>query len=139
MGFQTFVAEFPVFEAAAKLLPVGMIPTIRSAVALKPVQQSADAGSRDRDTGVGGAVVEVHRVAIRRDGVAARENNVCHVPLTFVHFRRPENPCVTSQQAPLWRVEVKQGQTEAVQAARCRLAHAVVNDQPSPIGFNGRR
>src|SRR5687767_4976426 len=64
----------------------------RRAVLVEPAQQRLDAPGGERDAGIRGAVIEVDRVAVGIDGVAARKGDIADVAVFFVLFLGTEDP-----------------------------------------------
>src|ERR1700722_570175 len=84
-----------------------VVTVFRVAVGVEPVQKRADAAVRQSDTGVSGAVVEIDRVAVRRDGVATREHDVLNISKTLGVGLRSKHPGISSDQAFVRLLEIK--------------------------------
>jgi len=75
---------------------------------MQPIQERANAAGCEGHAGVGTSIIEVDTIAIRADGLAAREDYVTDVAYHLVHGLRPEDPLVAPQQAMLRPFEIEQ-------------------------------
>ena len=75
---------------------------------LQPVENLADAARRQRDACLRGAVVEIQRFAIIRNGVAAGKGDVRDVAVSFVRRFRSEDPFVPAHQQLHRLLEIEQ-------------------------------
>src|SRR6185436_19270988 len=98
---------------------------------VEPVQQLANAARGERNAGIGRAVVQIDRVAVGTQRVAAREGDVPDVPLALVRRFGTEDPCVAAQETVLRTVERQQGDAETIKTAGRRVPDAVIEHQPA--------
>ena len=73
----------------------------------QPVEQLADASRGQCHTGIGGAVIQVHRVAVGRDGVTAGKDDVADVAFALVRFLGTEYPVLAALEAFLRRLQIE--------------------------------
>jgi hypothetical protein len=63
----------------------------------------------------------MERVAVGCEGVAARKDDVAHIAVLFVGLFRAEDPFVAAFETVLGRVQIKQRQSQAIDAPRRSL------------------
>src|SRR5258706_1520889 len=105
----------------------------------EPFEQGADTAGGQADAGIGGAVIHAQRIAVRGDRGAAREDDVAPTAALLVGLLGGEDPLVAALQAALRRVEIEQCQSQPVNGAGRRLAHAVIDHEPALGRFDRRR
>src|SRR3954452_9829465 len=106
---------------------------------VEPTEKLADASGGHGDAGVSRTVIKVDGIAICAQRVAAGEGDVPDIALAFVRRLGSKNPRVTTQQAVLGGVQIKQRHTEAIETAGGRSSDAVLQYQPPPRGLDERR
>src|SRR6266540_6553080 len=70
--------------------------------------------------------------------MTTRKDNVSYIANTFVIRDSPKDPFVTSDEAGLRCIQVKERQAQAIQASRSRMTHAVINYQPATRSLDWR-
>jgi hypothetical protein len=90
------------------------------------------------DAGVGGTVVEVEDIGVGLVDQAAGEHDVGHVAGDLVLGVRPEDPLIRAAQDVGGVLEFEERQPRAVEAARHRVAHPVIDDEPAVLGLQRR-
>lgn len=103
---------------------------------IEPTEKLADASGRHGDARVSRTVIEVDGIAICAQGVAAGEGDVPDIALTFVRRLGSKDPRVTTQQAVLGGVQIKQCHTEAIETAGGRSSDPVIQHQPPSRGLD---
>jgi len=109
------------------------------AVLIEPLQELTNTSRRECYAGVRCAVVEIDRVTVGVDGVAAGEDDVGHVSLALVGCLGAENPRIAPKEAVVGLVEREKGDAETVERPRRRVPNAVIKHQPPSMGLNQRR
>ena len=109
---------------------------LRTPVRIEPLQDLANAPRSYGDRSICGAVVEVQRVAVAADGLAAGEGDVVDVALRFVDRFRAEDPFVSAQEELGGLFEVEEGHAQSIEAAGGVGADAVVDHEPSALGLD---
>src|ERR1035437_2321548 len=108
-------------------------------IRLQPGEQTTDAAGGHRHAGICRSVIKMNGVSIRADGLSARKHNSLHVSAQLIWCFRAEHPGVRPLQAYIWMFQIEERQTQAINAARCRLPHSVIDHQPSLGCFYRRR
>src|SRR5205807_7825876 len=130
-------AAHDVRGATEKWTPLSV--AVRVPVLVEPMQQRADAARREGDARICGAVVEIDRVAVGVERVAAGERDVAHVPLALVQSLGTEDPRIATRETAFRVLQCEQRNAEAVKTPSGRLPHAVVEHQPPTRCFDQRR
>ena len=94
----------------------------------QPFQHGAHAASGEGNAGIRRAVIQMERVAIGRERVAARKDDVTHIAVLFVRLFRTEDPFVAAFETVLRRVQIKQRQSQAIDAPSRGLLDTVINN-----------
>src|SRR6266403_446506 len=121
----------PIFSAVG-LFVTPVVTVFRVAVGIEPAQKRADAAMRQCDTRISGTVVEIDRVPVCCDGVAAGEYDILDVSVTFVIRFRGEHPRISAGQALFRLLKVEQRQAQPVYGTRWSPSHPVIDHQPAP-------
>ena len=108
-------------------------------ICIQPREETTHACRGQSDAGIGRSVIEVDGVAIRADGLTAREHDVVHISDALVGGFGTEDPFVSAFEADLGLVDVKEREAEAIDASRGGNPHTVVDHQPAFGRFDGRR
>ena len=77
------------------------------AVPVEPPEELADFPRRQADAGVRGTVIQVDRVTVVAERVAAWERDVPNIAFAFVGRLGTENPGIAAQQAVLRRFQIE--------------------------------
>src|SRR5258708_26803347 len=86
---------------------------VRLTVFVEPAQQLADASARERDAGIGGAVIEIDAVSIGVERVPTGKRHIADISLAFVAGFGTEEPAVTSQQTMRRPVQSEASEAES--------------------------
>src|ERR1035437_3014331 len=108
-------------------------------IRLQPGEKTTDAAGGHRHAGICRTVIKVDGVSICADGLSARKHNSLHVSAQLIRGFRAEHAGVSPLQAYIRMFQIEERQTQAINAARCRLPHSVIDHQPSLGCFYRRR
>src|SRR5215216_4699887 len=85
-----------------------------------------------------GPIIYPQRIPIRFHHMPTRKNHVSDIANALIVPFRCKYPFVPPDYTSLRRVQVKEGQAQAIQTASSRLTHTMINHQPTTGGFNRR-
>ena len=102
------------------------------------VEQVGQSCRRERQAGVGAAVVEPDHAGGFVEDSATGKDDAIDGSMTLVGHLRSEDPFVAALQHPPGLVEVEQRQTQSVEAAGERVPDALVEEQPAFRQLEGR-
>src|SRR5689334_17278126 len=94
---------------------------------VEPDQELPDASGGQRDARVCRPIVQIDGVAVVAECVAARKRDIIDVAFALVGRLGTENPRISPGETDLRLVEFEESDSEAVETARRRMAHTVVD------------
>src|SRR4029453_17484027 len=106
------------------------------AVGIAPTQKGANAAGSQSNAGIRGAVIEIDRISVCRDSIAAWEYDILDVSVSLVVSLRRKHPRISAHQTFFRPLEIEERQTQPVDGTRRRPSDAVINHQPASGGFN---
>src|SRR5437016_2946159 len=84
------------------------------AVGVEPIQERADAATRQSNTRIGGAVIKIDGVLIRANRVTAGKYDVLHISVAFIVRLGRKHPGIPANQALVRFLKVEQSQAEPI-------------------------
>ena len=88
--------------------------SVRSAVGIQPIEESADLCGRQCDVVIGSAIVQPQRIAIRLQNMATGKDNIADIADTLVIFLGTKDPFVAADEASLWCFQIEEGETKPI-------------------------
>ena len=103
---------------------------------IQPREKSTNAPSGHRHARIGCSVIEMNGVSILSDGLSARKDDISNISRPLIVGFGAKHPGISSLQADIRPIDIEESESQAIDAARRRLPHAVIKHQPALCCFN---